>query len=126
MILETQIGITLAAGAGNGVTSNKQVSTTRKNTFKVIFGCPAGNTGRIRVGQSSLTVADPTPTFVAPTDPLTDATSIAIIQPNGTATFEVPSWQVERGDRYDLQRFWVQGDNAGDIVIIRYQVRVDA
>jgi len=120
---DKQITITLAAGAGNGVTSNKQVSTERVNAVRVTFIVPASNTNGIRVGRSSFN--EDTRLFSNPTDPLTNTTCVKLIPKGEQFTFEIDAWLLERGERYDLRKFWVQGDTANDVVQVICQKAID-
>lgn len=120
---EKQITIILASGAGNGVTSNKQVSTERINAARVTFVVPSSNTGGIRVGRSSYN--EDTQVFANPTDPLTNTTCAVMVAKGTSYPFEIDPYLLARGERYDLRKFWVQGDNAGDVVQVLCQKAID-
>ena len=111
---DKQITIALAAGAGGGVTANKQVSTERINAARVTFIVPASNTNGIRVGRS--TFNEETEAFANPTDPLTNTTCVKLIAKGEQFTFEIDPYLLSIGERYDVRKFWVQGDTATDVV----------
>ena len=127
MIAPQVINLTMAAGAGGGVTDNKQVSSTRLNVRKVILSTPTGNGGNIRVGHSVVTnmgAGAVDGSFTVPTSPLTDATSIQIMSPGTVWIAEVPDQQAGIGEQYDLQRWYVQGA-ATDQIKFTYERRID-
>lgn len=127
MIAPQLINLTMAAGAGGGVTDNKQVSSTRINTRKIKFSTPASNGGNIRIGHSVLTNMGITAndgSFAAPTSPLTDATAIEIMSPGTIWVTEVPDQQAGIGEQYDLRRWYVQGA-LNDVVNVTYERRID-
>ena len=127
MIAPQVINLTMAAGAGGGVTDNKQVSATRLNVRKVILSTPTTNGGNIRVGHSVVTNMGITAndgSFTAPTSPLTDVTAIQIMTPGTVWIAEVPVQQAGIGEQYDLQRWYVQG-TVNDQIKFTYEVRID-
>jgi len=127
MITPQLLNLTMAAGAGGGVTSNKQFTATRINTQKITLIAPASNAGNIRVGQSVLTNAGVSAndgSFAAPTDPLTDATSLNIMSPGTVWVLAVAEHAAGFGEKYDLRRFYAQGA-ANDVLKVLYDVKVD-
>jgi len=128
MITPQLINLTMAAGAGGGVTDNKQFTSSRITTHKITLVALASNGGNIRVGQAVLTNAGVSAndgSFAAPTSPLTDAVSLNIMTPGSTWVLEVTtSPSANYGEKYDLRRFYAQGA-ANDVLKVIYDVKVD-
>ncbi|SRR6266403_3841058 len=125
MIIENPLNGTIAAGLGGGVTTNKRITTTRINTYRITINCPETNGAALLFAFAVPQNTEP-PTFAPPTDPLDIAHCIARVAPNGSATLELPDMDRRNGEHYDLSKLYVQGANATDAYMIRYQSRVDA
>lgn len=127
MIAPQLLNLTMAAGAGGGVTDNKQFSSTRINAVKITLITPTTNGGNIRIGHSVLTNAGVTAnngSFAVPTNPLTDATSLNVMSPGTTWIVEIPAHQASFGEKYDLSRFYAQGA-LNDVLKVVYEVKID-
>lgn len=112
---------TLAAGLGGGVTSNKQISPTRINCKAIMFRARASNAGNLRLAMATVSTTAQVTSLVAPTpDPLTDATSI-VIPPGNAIVLDLSSDSNRRGEDYDLALYYVQGDNANDVLETVYE-----
>lgn len=113
---------------GTTTALNQRFTTTRLNTYRIIFltpgnGAATPNTGSVRIAHSILATEPATGKQVLNTPPLIDDTNyIAKIEPGGTATFEAAAFHVERGERYDLSQFYFNGEAVSDIVIARYDL----
>lgn len=118
MILSQVLVVSLLAA------SNTQVSTTRINTQQLVIRSRMGNGATVRVGVP--TWNEQTRTFTAPTDPLSDTSQNTFTLEPGES-FEVPiaSWNVEHGEYFNLERFYVQGpDNKA--IEFHYNIIVQA